>query len=227
MVEYIKLDDVKIQNKKKVYNPFSSFSVVMILVIINIILFMVQITIPAFTQYFILDSSQILSRPWTLLTAMFLHGSFSHLFFNMYALLLFGSLLERKIGSKRFVYLYLILGVIVSAISTLFYERMLGASGAIMGVIGTLIVLMPRLKLLFLFVIPMNLWVAGVVWFLLDFFGIFIPSNVANIAHLVGMILGLAYGYYLYRKRKKFFKKLSKKKNVDLDDAKEHSKIYR
>lgn len=225
MVEYVEYEEKPRSIQKKSISFPRSY--VMPLIIINIIVFILQITISGFTDYFILDSNLVFSRPWTLVTTFFLHGSFSHLFFNMYALLLFGILLESKIGPKRFLGLYLIIGFLVSCISPFFYTRVLGASGAIMGVIGTLIVLMPRLRLYLFFIIPLQLWQAGILWFLLDTFGIFVPSSTANIGHIVGMLLGLIYGFYLYKKKKKFFKKFKSKKHIDINDAKEYSKHYK
>ncbi len=229
MVEYVSLDDEvrAMEQRKKVVLRVPRTAVVP-LIFVNIVMFVLQFLIPNFTENLVMISSDIFARPWILLTTMFLHGSFAHIFFNMYALLLFGLLLEQKIGWKKFFGLYIISGLLVSFISSYFYTSALGASGAVMGVIGTLIVLMPKLRLLFFFLIPMPLWVAGVIWFLLDFLGMFSSSTgIAHIGHLVGMFCGLSYGFYLRNQRKKFFKKMRGKKIVTIKDAKEHSKIYR
>jgi len=168
---------------------------------INIVVFILQIVLgTGFTELFLLDSSRLLFEPWRLVTSMFLHGDLNHLFFNMYGLFLFGSFLEPKIGSKRFLWVYLCSGLLAGLLGSFVYARALGASGALMGIIGLMIIVMPQLRLLFFFVIPMPLWVAGVIWVAIDTVGIFIPNGVANIAHLVGMAAGLGYGLYMKKK---------------------------
>ncbi|MFC1754108.1 rhomboid family intramembrane serine protease [Thermoproteota archaeon] len=175
------------------------------LIIINIIVFVLQIMFqPWFTESFLLVSSEVLSRPWILLTSMFLHGSSMHLLFNMYALLIFGPLIESRIGSKRFVFIYFLSGIIAALSSVFFYDRVLGASGAIMGIIGVTIMLMPHLRVLLFFVIPMSLRTAGIIFALVDIMGIFTMSGIANIAHLAGLCCGLGFGYYLLKKKRKF-----------------------
>ena len=67
------------------------------LVIICVIVFILQIIYPQITDQFALVSANFLKNPWTIITYIFLHGSFEHLFYNMFALGLFGFILE-KIG---------------------------------------------------------------------------------------------------------------------------------
>mgnify|MGYP000508472869 CR=1 FL=1 len=169
----------------------------------NILMFILQAILGSrFTESLMLVSSDVTFRPWILFTSMFLHGSFSHLFFNMYVLFIFGSLIEQRIGTKRFLILYFISGIIASFSATFFYRAALGASGALMGVIGVVIMLMPDLKVLLFFFIPMSMRTAGIIIAILDLFGIF--PGVAHIAHLAGLACGLAYGYYLLKKRRQF-----------------------
>jgi len=203
-------------------------NIVMPLIIVNIMIFVLQIVLGvSFTEAFMLISADIFKRPWILLTSMFLHGGLDHLFFNMYGLFLFGILLEQKIGAKKFAFIYLLSGLLAAFISSFFYPRALGASGAIMGIIGALIILMPNLRLLFLFAIPMPLWIAGIIWILIDFFGIFIPSGIANIAHLVGMGTGLLIGLYFKRQRRIYQKKFTSKTHMDTEDIEEYFKTGR
>ena len=189
----------------------------MLLIGVNIFIFLLQSFIPDFTNLFVLKSAEVLIHPWTLLTTMFLHGSFTHLLFNMYALLLFGPLVERRIGSKRFLILYFIAGLLASIAAT-YYPSALGASGAIMSVLGMVIVLFPRMKVLFFFVIPMSMRTAGIVFALLDIFGFaFGGTGVAHLAHLAGLAFGLAYGFYLVNKHKTFTAKFTTPKSFNLN----------
>ncbi|MBU0471927.1 MAG: rhomboid family intramembrane serine protease [Nanoarchaeota archaeon] len=201
---------------------FKQKSAVSIIAIINVAAFILQSIIPGFTTQFMLISSDVITRPWILITHMFMHGGIGHILFNMYALVLFGGLLERKIGSKRFLFLYFTAGIVAAAISSFFYNAALGASGAIMGVLATLIVLMPNLRVIFLFAIPMPFWMAGIVWALMDIGGIFFPSGTGNIAHLVGMTVGLICGFYILRRHKKFNKSFTKKKHMTNEDIEEY-----
>lgn len=198
------------------------------LLAVTVAIFLLQMVLGSnFTNYFMLISSDIFSRPWILLTSMFLHGGINHLFYNMYGLFLFGTLLEQRIGAKRFLFIYLFSGIAASFLSSFFYARALGASGAIMGIIGALIILMPELRLLFFFFIPMPLWVAGIIYAIIDLFGVFFPSGVGNIAHLIGMACGLLYGLYLKKEKKKFEKKFSLKKHLEKDDIEEYLRTGR
>ncbi len=183
-------------------------SAVMPLLVINIIMFLVQqILGPWFTESFMLVSGDVLARPWILLTSMFLHANTLHLIFNMYALFLFGSLIEQRIGPRRFLLIYLVSGLVAGAAATQFYQAALGASGAVTGILGVTIMLMPDLRVLLFFAIPMSLRTAGIIFAIIEVFGVFTPSGVANIAHLVGLGCGLAYGYYLLKKKRKFSKR--------------------
>lgn len=203
-------------------------NVVAALVIINVIVFILQAVLGrAFTESFMLVSGEVFTRPWIMLTSMFLHGGFGHLVFNMYVLLMFGSLLEQKIGAKRFLYIYFISGIIASFLSSFFYNSALGASGAIMGILGVVMILMPDLRILFFFVIPMKFWVAAIIIALIDVFGVFMPSGVGNIAHLTGMACGLIYGLNLKKQRKRFRKKFSSKTYLDSDDLEEYYRTGR
>ena len=203
-------------------------TVVFPLIAINVIIFLFQVLLGKnFTEAFILISSDIFTRPWILLTYMFMHAGISHIFFNMYGLLLFGPLLESKIGPKRFLFIYIGSGIIAGFLSSFFYPAALGASGAIMGMIGTLIILMPDLKLLFLFLIPMPLWFAGVIWVILDCFGVLFPAGIGNIAHLIGMGFGLLYGLYLKKQKRTFTKKFNSKMHLDSEDIEEYIKSGR
>jgi membrane associated rhomboid family serine protease len=202
---------------------FQIKDIVMPLVILNVIFFILQNVLGrAFTDTFILVGGDVFARPWIMLTSMFLHGGPYHLLFNMYVLYAFGPLLEQRIGTKRFISMYLVSGILAAFVSSFFYPLSLGASGAIMGMLGVLIILMPDLKLLFFFVVPMQLWVAAIVFVVIDVFGILFPSGIGNIAHLVGMGVGLVYGLYLKKQRKKFHKKFSSTSHLDSQDVEDY-----
>jgi membrane associated rhomboid family serine protease len=162
-----------------------------------IIVFILQNILLNFTETFML-TNQALSRPWQFLTAIFLHGDLVHLAYNLFALLLFGLILEKIIGSKKFLALFLFSGVIANLISFSFYPSSLGASGAIMAVIGMLAVLRPGMTV-WAFNLPMPMFLAAILWIggsLLGIFG-FGEQNIGYIAHLTGLLLGLIFGFIL------------------------------
>ena len=161
------------------------------------VIFLVQLFIGGFTEIFLLDSEAI-SQFWRFITSIFLHGDFTHLLYNLFALALFGSMLERLIGGRRFLVVFFVSGILANIFSVNFYDSSLGASGAIFGIIGALIVVRP-LMIVWAFGLPMPLVLAGVLWAVGDAIGIFMPSNIANLAHLSGMFFGLIFGAF-YRK---------------------------
>ena len=150
-----------------------------------------------FTEIFLLNKSALL-EPWRFITAIFLHGSLPHILYNGFALILFGSILESLLGSKRFLAVFFITGIGANIVSLPFYDAALGASGAIFGILGALIILRPKM-MVFVYGIPMPMFIAGIIWVAGDVLGLFIPSNVANLAHLAGVFFGFIFGA-LYKK---------------------------
>ncbi|MDR2944802.1 MAG: rhomboid family intramembrane serine protease [Methanosarcinales archaeon] len=153
------------------------------------------------------DWGYIAVRPWTLATHMFLHHptNIFHLLFNMFALFFFGTYLEKLIGKKSFILMYLISGV-VAAIGFVLIEGdtgvgLVGASGALYGVLGAVAVIDPNLRVLVYF-IPMKIKYMIVIFALISI--LFIDggggSTIAHAAHLSGLFVGLGFGYY-YRNR--------------------------
>lgn len=147
------------------------------------------------------------TQPWTIFASIFSHSltSLNHILFNALALFFFGTALERIIGSRRFTWLFLAGGALAGIGHIVITQSLfgvapgaVGASGAIMALMGTLVVLAPRLSVLVFFVIPAPLWAITIFYVALDLLGAVTPgSATANIAHLVGLAAGLAYGYYL------------------------------
>lgn len=168
------------------------------------LIFLLQLLIPSFTDPFILNDRAANGEFWRFLTAIFLHGDITHLLYNMFALFFFGLFLEKYIGSRKFLILFLASGIIANVVAVNFYDSSLGASGAIYGVIGALTIIQPSL-LVFAFGLPMpiiiasGLWIAGDV---LRTFGAFGDTNIGTIAHLSGIVIGFIYGFMLRRKLK-------------------------
>lgn len=112
-------------------------------------------------------------EPWTMITAVFLHASILHILFNMYSLFIFGPILERLLGRARFLSLYLVAGFGGSVAVLLLSPGggVLGASGAIFGLMGAFFVIQRRLggnNIQILIVIAINLamgfFISGISW---------------------------------------------------------------
>ena len=145
-------------------------------------------------------------RPWlSVLTAMFLHGGWLHLLGNMLFLYVFGNNVEDRLGRFRFLGFYLLCGYAATYGFSLFQpdstQPLVGASGAIAGVLGAYLVLFPRARVLslltFFFFLPVRLpaWVVLGGWFLLQYLyfrgaGLAAGSGVAYGAHVVGFLVG-------------------------------------
>ena len=165
------------------------------------VVFFLQIIFPPLTDNFKLVSAGVWSRPWTLLTAIFLHGSIVHLLYNGFGLAVFGSILEELIGSRRFLVVFFATGIVSGIVSTFFYNAVIGASGAIFGIMGTLTVLQPTMTV-WVYYIPMPMYMAAVVWVVADLFGFIVPQGIANAGHLAGLAAGVAAGFVIRGKNR-------------------------
>jgi len=194
------------------YNIWSALWLCLIILIV----FLVQVMIDGFTNYFILDTRTVWFKFYTLITAIFLHSGIVHLLYNLFGLALFGTILEHIIGSKKFLILFFVSGLVASIASVPFYTRVLGASGAIFGILGMLGILRPKLTV-WVYSMPMPMIVALFVWAMGDVIGIYAPSGTANIAHLGGLGVGVVAGIYYW---KQFRERKDKKEDVYIDEEK-------
>lgn len=173
------------------------------------IVFILQNVYAPLTDIFSLDSSLFFQRPWTLLTYMFLHANVTHILSNMFALLVFGSILEKVIGAKNFLKVYIASGLAGGAAGLLFYDSVIGASAAILGSMASLALLRPTL-VVWVGYVPMPMILALFAWALMDALGVFLPGNIAHIGHLGGMATGIVFTLIFLRgfmeKREKEYK---------------------
>jgi membrane associated rhomboid family serine protease len=143
---------------------------------------------------------------WTFVTYMFMHGGFSHIFFNMLALLIFGAQVERQMGSREFVLFYLITGTLAGVFSFVVYSltgldqiSLIGASGAIFAVELAYAVFFPDSIIYFWGILPLRapVMVLGFTALELFFSVTGLSSGVAHFTHLAGF--GFAWLYFLLR----------------------------
>lgn len=154
----------------------------------------------AFVAHFTLTTSSYL-RPWTLLSSIFAHAGVAHLLLNGLVLFFFGPAVERRIGTRALIALFLATGAVAGiaqvavAAAVGSAAPVLGASGAILAVLGVMTILEPDATVLLFFVIPMPLWMVTAGFAVVDFVTMLstgFGGGVANLAHLVGLGLGLA-----------------------------------
>ena len=156
-----------------------------------------------------------LFHAWQFITYMFIHANFEHIFFNMFALWMFGRTLEEELGSRRFLTYYLVCGVGAALIqlATVWFTgeygvQLIGASGAVMGLLLAFGVLHPNATIMLLIPpIPIKAkWfviIYGVIELLLGTTGY--GGNIAHFAHVGGMLWGLGLLWWWRRNRKIFF----------------------
>lgn len=148
-------------------------------------------------------------EPYQLVTHMFAHGGFFHLFFNMFVLWMFGTMLERSWGPKRFLIFYFACGL-AAGVAHLALENSpaVGASGAIMGLFAAFAYLYPNTELIiFPIPVPVKAKYAVAIMAAFDLFGGVYPSgsNIAHFAHLGGLVMGFILVIYWNKTNKKTF----------------------
>jgi membrane associated rhomboid family serine protease len=138
-------------------------------------------------------------EPYQIITHMFAHGSFMHILFNMFGLVMFGRVLETVLGSKKFFTLYFLSGLGSAGLQFFIYyifevqANMVGASGAVFGILAAFTVMFPNVELMIIFFpvpIKAKYLVPGILGLgvLLSLFGR--GGNIAHFAHLGGAIVG-------------------------------------
>lgn len=186
------------------YRPDNFPPVLKNLVIINALVFLAQTLLDRqfmLTERFALwPVNSPFFKPYQLLTHMFTHGSLGHIFFNMFALWMFGRILENVWGSRRFLIFYLISGVgaaVVHLVVQYFtggFAPAVGASGAVMGILVAFAYLFPNTELFILFIpFPIKAKWAVIGYVAIDLFGgiaNFSGDNIAHFAHLGGALTG-------------------------------------
>lgn len=167
-----------------------------------------QIISDRVTYYLAFIPYYLAERPWTLFSSIFLHSGFIHFFFNMIALFFFGRTLKAFVGENRFLIVYFVGGIAGNlAFWALNYDGLtivIGASGAIYAIAGALVIMVPKMKILFWGIIPMPLWVFALVFLVILSLPQFAATNVAWQAHFGGLIVGFIAGFFLRRRIRAF-----------------------
>ena len=177
------------------------------IIILNLFMFILTLASPEYMYLnFSLIPAKILDHPWMPITSMFIHAGFDHIFFNMWALFLLGSYLERILGEWKFLKVYFI-GGLFSSFFSIFAAyiglisknvSIVGASGAVFAVAACLAILRPNIQIVvFPIPFPMPLFYAVFGYMLIMSF---LPG-ISWTGHLGGLIAGALFGLY-YKRRK-------------------------
>ena len=185
------------------FRPQYFTEAIRVLISINVLLFIFRyISIDRFdlAQIFGLSSSDIWPMIWQPFTYMFIHGDFFHLFMNMFVLWMFGSEMESIWGSKGFLKYYFITGIGSGTIWLLLnidnpISVLIGASGAIYGVLIAYGLMFPNRKVLIYFLFPIKVkyfvLLLGAIAFISSIGDT--GSNISHLTHLSGMLIGFIY----------------------------------
>jgi len=183
---------------------YSYYNATIILIVVNILVFLFgYVDRSGKLVYLYLIPTYVLQAGawWQVVTYMFVHGSWSHIFFNMLALFLFGIQLERRMGSSEFLLYYFVSGIGAGIVTVFFNSAtgqgmipVVGASGAIYGLLLGFAAFFPDARIFIFGILPIRAPVA-----VAGYAGIEIVSQLLNprsgVAHLTHLS-GLAFGYF-------------------------------
>lgn len=188
-------------NRRFKDNTYKNFTLV--IVVINAILYLVTEFInPRATIYLAMIPSLVLRGwLWQFVTYMFVHSGFSHILFNMLSLYIFGSMVEKRIGSKEFLLFYLLTGTLSGVVSFVSYVLagtnviLVGASGAIYGVLLMFAVFFPYSVIYVFGILPVRAPILVIVYALIELYSQVFGrgGNIAHLAHLSGLVIAYLY----------------------------------
>ena len=190
------------------YGRYQGFRMGLILwlITINLLMFIARGLAPlvgkaSLDSLFGVQGASLTSQPWTVFTAMWLHGSIWHILANMITLHFFGRYLTQLVGNRKFLAVYLIGGIVGNLLFALLrpFDTAIGASGAVFAVGGALAVMRPKIQV-FVFPIPAPIPLIGAViggFIILTMLSFMF--RIAWEAHLGGLVVGLIAGYFFRR----------------------------
>lgn len=168
------------------------------LLIANVVIFFVAQPGSALFNTLLYFPPLALQRPWSVVTYMFLHGGLGHLFFNMIGLFFFGPRLEERLGSKGFLWLYFLSGIGGAVFQTVLAPAapMVGASGAVYGVLLGFAMYWPRERIYIWGILPIEAWLLATLLVVGSLWAGFNPSaasRTAHFAHLGGLAVAFVF----------------------------------
>jgi membrane associated rhomboid family serine protease len=195
------------------------------IIIINALAFFACLTLDAkdiYLNFAMFPFQSEFFKPWQLVTYMFLHdnGGFSHIFFNMFSLWMFGTVLENLWGSKKFLLFYLLCGVVAALAHAAITQfrggndlaslviPMVGASGAVYGAMAAFAFLFPNSEIFIYFLFPLKAkYLIPILMGLELVLGLNsgVGGGIAHFAHLGGAVCGLIFVFVWNKTNRKTF----------------------
>ncbi len=173
----------------------------LLLIIINVVVFFYTATNLSYyaDQYGFRPNSFLSGKYYIIVTALFLHENIIHIVFNMIALFLMGPSVEKSVGGLKFLFVYFLGGMIANLamfIPFLYSPNNvgIGASGAIMALIGLGTFICPGKLVISQFLIPLPFVVVGAFYFLSNAMNLFTPSQIGYPVHVLGLMVGSIFG---------------------------------
>ncbi len=185
--------------------PYRYFNATIYLIAVNVVCFLLTeyLVYGAFGALALIPDSVVHSNDWwQVATYMFVHASWTHILFNMLALFMFGIQLERHMGSLEFLLYYFICGIGVGLLTLLINYNtglqgvpVVGASGAIFGLLLAFATFFPDSRIFIFGILPMRAPIAVLIFAGIELFFQFtgLNSGVAHLSHLFGLLLGYLY----------------------------------
>ncbi len=183
------------QNDYYSYGPPPIGPGVMTILVVTGLFFLLQLAAPGLAESLILNPRTVFSelKLYQLITYLFLHGGFFHLFINLFVLYMFGRELEVRWGKGKFLFYYFFCGIGAGIITAIFSQYpVLGASGAVYGLLLAYGVLYPNRMILLWFVIPIKAKYLVVLFAIMEFIATMgnRGDGISHISHLGGMVFG-------------------------------------
>jgi len=186
---------------------YQYYNATLVLIAVNVGIFLLSQIYPGVMMNLAMAPALVVQgRVWLVVTYMFAHGSFSHLFFNMLGLFFFGTHVEREMGSSEFLLFYFLTGILAGVFSFIAYAAtgawftfLLGASGAVFAVLLAFATLFPGSQIYVWGILPVRAPVLVIVYTVIEVGSQLFSfrNGVAHLTHLAGF--GFAYLYFLAR----------------------------
>ena len=194
---------------------YSYYNATLYIIGINVLIYILTVFRPGLTSILGISPYGLFKDHllWQPVTYMFTHGSITHILFNMLTLLFFGIPTEKAIGTKEFLLMYFLCGILIGLISVAFFYglsvylggeyyqmiifyhyNLIGASGAIYTLLLVYSVIFPKAKIFIWGILPVPAPLLIIIYFVIELVSQFSSvSTTAHYAHLLGLLLGWLY----------------------------------
>lgn len=183
---------------------YREYNIAFILIGVNFLVYFITTMYPGLVAYLAMNPYLVMVENywWQLFTYMFVHGGMSHIFFNMIGLFFFGAAVEQRLGSWEFLTFYLVVGTLAGLFSLAFYWLggnlmvfLVGASGAIFGVLLAFAALFPTAIIYLFGIVPIRAPILVIGYTVIELTSQLSGrgGNVAHLTHLAGFLFAFIY----------------------------------